>query len=250
VEYEPGLGCSHCDWAGYTLQERADHMNQAHPGENQFDPEIDHMINRLKDIDDQDYEKMTGPWSEVFPNPNPAPQKWPEGTDKPSDGHKWPKITIVRKDDDDDTHTASVKIAAGEPYTCPHCDKNQISKQAIDYAYEYNECPDCGGYIDNEGPGGTELTNDYQNSWRESSKQLHILTICDGCGAKNNNSLDPYNEWVNEGSEDYCPDCAYDLCHNCNCNDYYPEIDHLSSCNRFDKGGNCSCPPCGCDCHV
>jgi len=364
-------------------------MNQAHPGKSQFDPEIDHFINRLKDIDDQDYEKMTGPWSEVFPNPNPAPQKWPEGTDKPSDGHKWPKITIVRNDENDDNHTASVKIASGcthdpnmhdkangyqncmwcvetgdcdgKPGECgPHsytwhrendmsnwmfndgafndedtprryhpaeeefkddfekengytlkhfmdswkessklatryvtCDECDEAENLMDWeggtsvSPNYNRllgeggwrqhgyadycndcqkhyCQECGDPMPEKKWGGKcgdyencntwedsndKIEEDFANKWKNSSK-VNVLTVCDGCGAKSQDNYNPFNEeWESEGDKDYCPECAYKPCYGCDCDDDYPEIDHLSSCRRFEKSGNCACPPCGCDCH-
>ena len=33
MDYEPGLGCPHCKWAGYTAKERTDHISKKHPGE-------------------------------------------------------------------------------------------------------------------------------------------------------------------------------------------------------------------------
>jgi hypothetical protein len=32
-DYEPGLGCPHCKWAGYTPDERASHIEETHPGQ-------------------------------------------------------------------------------------------------------------------------------------------------------------------------------------------------------------------------
>lgn len=124
-------------------------------------------------------------------------------------------------------------------------------------------CPECGADLPEEKYGkkcgsygncdawpedsDKKIEQDYSNGWGfKSSKQVQVITICDGCGARGQQNNK--HEWVNEFNEDYCPDCAYKPCNTCSCEDY-PEIDHLSRCNRFSKGGNCSCPPCGCECH-
>ena len=86
----------------------------------------------------------------------------------------------------------------------------------------------------------------------ESSKQINIIRICDGCGARDNVILGHghNDEWATEGDEDYCPDCSYYSCANCECEPDYPETDHQTNCKRMSNQGNCTCPPCGCDCHI
>jgi hypothetical protein len=86
---------------------------------------------------------------------------------------------------------------------------------------------------------------------REAARELNILRVCDGCGARDNVNLGRSygnDQWTADGDDDYCPDCSYGSCPSCFCD--FDEIDHQPSCNRFRNGGNCVCPPCGCRCHL
>lgn len=85
---------------------------------------------------------------------------------------------------------------------------------------------------------------------KQSSIQVHVIKLCDGCGTKETPPFNIHN-WVTEGDEDYCQNCSYVPCHNCGCEVEHPDINHRDNCNRFNrKDGNCACPPCGCDCHA
>lgn len=80
---------------------------------------------------------------------------------------------------------------------------------------------------------------------------INITRTCDGCGAQehSNGGHSLSHGWENDGDNDYCPDCSYFPCPNCDCDPDLAGIDHRSNCGSRFTGGNCACPPCGCDCH-
>ena len=86
----------------------------------------------------------------------------------------------------------------------------------------------------------------------EKSKNINILKLCSGCGARDNivlGKIAHVDDWAEEDGKDYCPDCSYLPCDNCGCDSDYPEPEHGSNCKRFVNTGNCTCPPCNCYCH-
>ncbi len=75
------------------------------------------------------------------------------------------------------------------------------------------------------------------------------VRVCDNCNKIDpliNNKFNP--SWASYDNEDYCADCHND-CENCECETNFANPDHLINCKADNNGGNCACPPCGCDCH-
>jgi hypothetical protein len=88
------------------------------------------------------------------------------------------------------------------------------------------------------------------NLQKNANIVIKPVRICDDCGTIDplvNNRFD--SKWHSFEDEDYCPKC-YNDCFNCGCETSYADPDHGPRCNAFKNGGNCACPPCGCNCHI
>lgn len=137
----------------------------------------------------------------------------------------------------------------GVPNQCPHCKSLEVHLD-MDWLEKHDKAMDAQDIV-GENPYAFD-DDDWEKKLRESSKELHIVTICDNCGVRDKTHISQapnIKDWSFEGDKDYCPNCSNEPCLKCGCEEY-PQTEHISKCRRLVNKGNCSCPPCGCECHA